>query len=86
MPKAVKFDTYGGVDVLEVRQVERPIAAQGRVLVRVKAAGINPGEAAIREGALAARFPATFPSGEGTDFAFGRRAQGSGDRLRRFAP
>jgi NADPH:quinone reductase-like Zn-dependent oxidoreductase len=69
MPKAVKFDTYGGLDVLEVRDVERPIAAQGRVLVRVKAAGINPGEAAIREGALAGRFPATFPSGEGTDFA-----------------
>jgi len=69
MPKAVKFDTYGGLDVLEVRDVERPIAAQGKVLVRVKAAGINPGEAAIREGALAARFPTTFPSGEGTDFA-----------------
>ncbi|MGA3120867.1 MAG: NADP-dependent oxidoreductase [Polyangiaceae bacterium] len=69
MPKAVKFDTYGGLDVLQVRDVERPIAAQGRVLVRVKAAGINPGEAAIREGALAGRFPATFPSGEGTDFA-----------------
>ena len=69
MPKAVKFDTYGGLDVLEVRDVARPVAAQGRVLVRVKAAGINPGEAAIREGALAARFPATFPSGEGTDFA-----------------
>ncbi|HSY24545.1 MAG TPA: NADP-dependent oxidoreductase [Polyangiaceae bacterium] len=69
MPKAVKFDTYGGLDVLEVRDVPRPIAAKGKVLVRVKAAGINPGEAAIREGALHARFPATFPSGEGTDFA-----------------
>jgi NADPH:quinone reductase-like Zn-dependent oxidoreductase len=69
MPKAVKFDTYGDVDVLQVREVERPAAARGQVLVRVKAAGINPGEAAIREGVLAERFPATFPSGEGTDFA-----------------
>jgi NADPH:quinone reductase-like Zn-dependent oxidoreductase len=69
MPKAVKFDTYGGLDVLEVRDVPRPIPAKSQVLVRVKAAGINPGEAAIREGALRARFPATFPSGEGTDFA-----------------
>jgi NADPH:quinone reductase-like Zn-dependent oxidoreductase len=69
MPKAVKFDRYGGLDVLEVRDVPRPVAAQGKVLVRVKAAGINPGEAAIRQGELAARFPATFPSGEGTDFA-----------------
>jgi NADPH:quinone reductase-like Zn-dependent oxidoreductase len=39
------------------------------VLVRVKAAGINPGEAAVRAGAFAARWPATFPSGEGSDFA-----------------
>jgi NADPH:quinone reductase-like Zn-dependent oxidoreductase len=39
------------------------------VLVRVQAAGINPGEAAIRTGALHERFPATFPSGQGSDLA-----------------
>jgi NADPH:quinone reductase-like Zn-dependent oxidoreductase len=39
------------------------------VLVQVKAAGINPGEAKIREGLLHALFPATFPSGEGSDLA-----------------
>jgi NADPH:quinone reductase-like Zn-dependent oxidoreductase len=37
--------------------------------VEVRAAAINPGEAAIRKGALAASFPATFPSGEGSDLA-----------------
>ena len=31
--------------------------------------GINPGEAAIRSGALRERWPATFPSGEGSDLA-----------------
>ena len=41
----------------------------GQVLVQVKAAGINPGEAKIREGLMAAQFPATFPSGEGSDLA-----------------
>jgi NADPH:quinone reductase-like Zn-dependent oxidoreductase len=45
MPKAVKFDSYGGIDVLQVRDVDRPTTAPGRVLVRVKAAGINHGEA-----------------------------------------
>src|ERR1019366_768554 len=65
----VRFDRYGGVDVLEVREVEAPVATPGRVLVAVKAAGINPGEIAIREGRLHERWPATFPSGEGTDFA-----------------
>jgi len=69
MPKAVKFDTYGGVDVLQVRNVDRPTPPPGWVLVRVKAAGINPGEASIRAGAFAKRWPATFPSGQGSDFA-----------------
>ena len=67
--RAVRFDGYGGVDVLEVRDVEDPAAGPGRVLVAVKAAGINPGEIAIREGRLHERWPANFPSGEGTDFA-----------------
>jgi NADPH:quinone reductase-like Zn-dependent oxidoreductase len=67
--KAVRFDRYGGIDVLEVRDVDRPVPADGEVLVAVKAAAINPGEISIREGLLHDRWPATFPSGEGTDFA-----------------
>jgi NADPH:quinone reductase-like Zn-dependent oxidoreductase len=69
MPRAVRFDRYGDVDVLNVVDVERPVPGPGEVLVRIKAAGINPGEASIREGLLAERWPATFPSGEGSDFA-----------------
>jgi NADPH:quinone reductase-like Zn-dependent oxidoreductase len=67
--KAVRFDKYGGVDVLDVREVDDPVATPGRAVVAVKAAGINPGEISIREGYLHERWPATFPSGEGTDFA-----------------
>jgi NADPH:quinone reductase-like Zn-dependent oxidoreductase len=66
---AVRFDRYGGLEVLEVREVADPSPGPGRVLVRVKAAAVNPGEAAIREGAMADRWPATFPSGEGSDLA-----------------
>jgi NADPH:quinone reductase-like Zn-dependent oxidoreductase len=69
MPKAVRFEKYGGIDVLKVVDVDRPVPQAGQVLVQVKAAGINPGEAAIREGWFAELFPATFPSGEGSDFA-----------------
>lgn len=76
--KAVRFDEYGGVDVLEVRDVEDPVAGPGQVLVAVKAAGINPGEIAIREGRLHERWPATFPSGEGTDLAGVVQAVGDG--------
>ena len=67
--KAVRFDEYGDVDVLKVADVPVPDPGAGQVLVRVKAAGINPGEAKIREGLLHARWPATFPSGQGSDLA-----------------
>jgi NADPH:quinone reductase-like Zn-dependent oxidoreductase len=69
MPKAVRFDEYGGAGVLKVAEVPRPEPGPGEVLVRVKAAGINPGEAKIREGLMHARWPATFPSGQGSDLA-----------------
>ena len=67
--KAVRFDEYGPVAVLDVRDVPIPEAGPGQVLIRVKAAGINPGEAKIRDGFLHERWPATFPSGQGSDFA-----------------
>ncbi len=69
MSRAVQFDEYGGIDVLQVRDVPRPVPADGEVLVKVEAAGINPGEAMIRRGALHDRWPATFPSGQGSDLA-----------------
>jgi NADPH:quinone reductase-like Zn-dependent oxidoreductase len=47
----------------------RPSPGPGEVLVQVKAAGINPGEAMIRKGALHDRWPVTFPSGQGSDLA-----------------
>jgi NADPH:quinone reductase-like Zn-dependent oxidoreductase len=67
--RAVRFDHYGDRDVLRVEDVEVPAPPPGEVLVAVRAAGINPGEAAIRSGAMADLFPATFPSGQGSDLA-----------------
>jgi len=67
--KAVRFDEYGGVDVLKVVDVPVPEPGPGQVLVRVKAAGINPGEAKIRDGLLHERWPVAFPEGEGSDLA-----------------
>lgn len=69
MPQAVQFDNYGDIHVLEVREVPRPVPAAGEVLVRVRAAGISPGESVIRAGVLHDRWPATFPSGQGSDLA-----------------
>ncbi len=69
MPRAVQFDEYGGLDVLTVREVELKELGKEDVLVEVKAAGINPGEASIRKGLLAERWPSKFPSGQGSDLA-----------------
>lgn len=67
--KAVRYDRFGGVDELEVREVETPSPSSNDVLVQVRAAGINPGETNIRIGALAQMYPSSFPSGQGSDLA-----------------
>src|SRR2546421_1211527 len=69
MTKAVQCGSYGGIDVLEVRDVPRPVPGAGEVLVEVRAAAINISEAVIRAGAVHDLFPATFPSGQGSDLA-----------------
>lgn len=67
--KAVQFREFGGPEKLHVVEVPTPKVRRGDVLVRVKAAGLNPGESMIREGLFEDRFPTKFPCGEGTDFA-----------------
>jgi NADPH:quinone reductase-like Zn-dependent oxidoreductase len=67
--KAVRFESYGDIDVLNVVEVPDPVAGPGEVLVRVKAAGISPGETMIRKGYLHELWPATFPSGQGSELA-----------------
>ena len=84
MSRRVQFNRYGPADVLQVADMPRPRAGEGQVLVQVVAAGINPGEIAIRNGALDAMFPATFPSGQGSDFA--GRVAGTGQGVTEFAP
>jgi NADPH:quinone reductase len=78
MARAVRFDRYGDRDVLYIADIEVPAPPPGEVLVEVRAAGINPGEAKIRSGANAERFPATFPSGQGSDLAGVISAVGGG--------
>lgn len=69
MSQAVQLHQYGDVDVLKIEDVTRPVPGTDEVLVRVKAAGINPGETSIRKGVFKDSWPSTFPSGQGSDFA-----------------
>ncbi len=48
--KAVVQDTYGSSEVLDLRDIAKPEIGEGDVLVRVRAAGVNPGDWAIMGG------------------------------------
>jgi NADPH:quinone reductase-like Zn-dependent oxidoreductase len=65
----VSYDHFGHTDVLNIVEVPMQEPGMGKVRIKVKAAGINPGEVSIREGRLEKEFPTIFPSGQGTDFA-----------------
>ncbi len=41
--KAAVQDTYGSPDVLEVREIDKPVVGDDDLLVRVHAAGVDPG-------------------------------------------
>jgi NADPH:quinone reductase-like Zn-dependent oxidoreductase len=69
MPKAARLSAYGGIDQVTIVDVPKPEPAAGQIVVRVVAAGTNPGEISIREGYLKDQYPKAFPFGQGTDFA-----------------
>lgn len=48
--KAIVQDRYGSADVLELREVERPVPAAGEVLVRVRASSVNAADWHIMRG------------------------------------
>jgi NADPH2:quinone reductase len=78
--KAVSIDTFGGEEVLQYRELEKPAPAKGEVLIRVKAAGVNPVDWKIREGLLKTRLPHQFPIILGWDVAGTIAALGPGCR------
>ena len=70
MSRAVIYETFGGPEVLELREVPEPHAGPGEVRVRVTAAGLNPMDWLIpSRPEAAAQFGITVPSGFGYDFA-----------------
>jgi NADPH:quinone reductase-like Zn-dependent oxidoreductase len=48
--KAMVQDTYGSAEVLELRDIDKPEIGADQVLVRVRAAGVNPADWAIMSG------------------------------------
>ena len=68
--RAVRLESFGGPEVLEVQDVPAPRAGDGQIRVRVTAAGLNPMDWFMTADAqTAARFGLSLPAGFGTDFA-----------------
>lgn len=67
--RAAAIDGYGGRDRLVVREIERPKPGSGQILVRVRAASVNPLDWKIRRGELRFLMPQKFPWVPGCDAA-----------------
>src|SRR2546430_11171146 len=87
--KAIVQDRYGSPDVLELREVDRPVAADNEVLVRVHAATVNARDwHTMRGDPYLARMVLGFGRPKmkirGTDFA--GRVEAVGRGVKRFRP
>ncbi len=67
--KAATYKEFGGADKIELTTLAIPELQEGEVLVQIKAAGVNPVDAAVREGYLKEHLPYTFPIIPGWDMA-----------------
>lgn len=63
------YTEFGELDSVKIGTLDRPEPGEGEVLVRVKAAGINPVDAAVARGMLNDAIPAKFPAVPGWDMA-----------------
>jgi NADPH:quinone reductase-like Zn-dependent oxidoreductase len=67
--RAIAVNEWGGRDRLELIEREPPPVAPDGVLLRIRAAALNPVDCKMREGRLADRFPFHFPVILGWDAA-----------------
>lgn len=76
MTRAARYDATGGPEVLHIDEVADAPPPEGRVVVRVRAAGLNPYDAKVRSGAIPSRAP--FPRRIGGDLAGTVESVGAG--------
>jgi NADPH:quinone reductase-like Zn-dependent oxidoreductase len=67
--KALEYDSYGGIEKLELRDAPGPSAPRGGVRVRVACAALNPKDAVVRRGKFRLVSGRRFPKRCGVDFA-----------------
>jgi alcohol dehydrogenase len=68
--KSAQINKYRSSEVIEINQsTPEPIVSPGKVLVTIKAAGVNPADWKIRQGGLQQMISLQFPSTLGMDFS-----------------
>ena len=68
--RSIQIKKYGGSEVVEVnKRASVPSISSGKILVNVKAAGVNPVDWKIREGYMQQMIKLQFPSTLGIDFS-----------------
>src|SRR4030095_2232012 len=67
--RAWVYDRYGKAEVLEQREVPIPRPERGRILVRVRAAALNPKDGFVRRGLYRILSGSRFPKFIGLDWA-----------------
>jgi alcohol dehydrogenase len=83
--KSAQINKYGSSDVIEIKESTlEPSVSPGKVLVAIKAAGVNPVDWKISEGGFQQMFPLQFPSTLGLDFAGVIKQVGEGVSLSDF--
>ncbi|MGZ3421932.1 MAG: NAD(P)-dependent alcohol dehydrogenase [Polyangiales bacterium] len=77
MARALVYDRYGDPSVLETRSITLDPPKKGEVLVRVRAAALNPKDSFVRKGRFRVLSGNAFPKRIGVDFA-GEVIEGDG--------
>src|ERR671929_2420273 len=68
--KSIQIKRYGSSDVVEINNTAIvPGLSSGKILVEIKASGVNPIDWKIREGYMQQMIPIQFPSTLGMDFS-----------------
>ena len=61
--KAIRVHQFGGPEVLKLEEIPTPKPEAGQVLVRIRAAGVNPYDTYMRNGTYAIKPPLPYTPG-----------------------
>ena len=78
--RSLEYDRFGSSSVTQIRERPRPTPGAREVLVKVRAAALNPKDVLVRKGKFALMSGRNFPRQMGYDFSGEIESAGSGVR------